>query len=91
MAPDHPEWSLRGPARALLWWPLISFLLLAAFPDAGPGAIALVGGLLAVIGALGAAIGRMLARRSTAVTPAPRATNDEVLPGEDLAMERRAA
>ncbi|WP_214368670.1 hypothetical protein [Pseudonocardia sp. H11422] len=70
---------------------MIAFLLLAAFPDAGPGAVALVGGLLAVIGALGGAIGRMLARRGDPVAPPPPATDDELVRAEDVAMERRAA
>ncbi|NMH97955.1 hypothetical protein [Pseudonocardia acidicola] len=96
MAPDHHEWSLRGPARALLWWPLISFLLLAAFPDAGPGAVALAGAALAVLGTLGSAAGRLLTGRRTtdaAPTAADALTDDGIgdVPAEDVAMERRAA
>lgn len=87
MEPDHREWSLRGPARALLWWPPIAFLLLAAVPGAGPELIALSGVGLAAVGTLAWVVGRWLPR--PAATPTDE--QPERLPTVDEAEQQTTA
>ncbi|MCW0213729.1 MAG: hypothetical protein OJJ54_10240 [Pseudonocardia sp.] len=50
MGREHHDWTRNGPGRALLWWPLTSFLLMAVFPDAGVVPILLAGAVLAALG-----------------------------------------
>ena len=48
MASEIREWSVPAPARALLWWPAISFVLVVVAPDAATGVIILAGAVLAL-------------------------------------------
>jgi hypothetical protein len=50
MGREHHDWTTNGPGRALLWWPLISFLLMAVFPEAGVVPVFLAGAALALLG-----------------------------------------
>jgi len=36
MASEIREWSVPAPARALLWWPAISFVLVVVAPTPRP-------------------------------------------------------
>ena len=47
MASEIREWSVPAPARALLWWPAISFVLVVVAPDAATGVIIVAGAVLA--------------------------------------------
>ena len=60
MAADTRDWTVPAPVRALLWWPPVALVLGVVAPDAAAGAIAVVGGVLAVIGALGPVLARAL-------------------------------
>ena len=48
MASEIREWSVPAPARALLWWPAISFVLVVVAPDAATGVIIVAGAVLAL-------------------------------------------
>ena len=50
MPSEIREWSVPAPARALLWWPAISFVLVVVAPDAATGVIILAGAVLALVG-----------------------------------------
>ena len=62
MASEIREWSVPAPARALLWWPAISFVLVVVAPDAATGVIILAGALLALLGVALPALARRLRR-----------------------------
>jgi len=63
MAAEHGEWTRHGPGRALLWWPILSFGLIAVFPDAGIVAIVASGAGLAMLGVLATVAARVVRRR----------------------------
>lgn len=64
--PPHRDWTRRGAGRALLYWPLVAFLLAAAFPAlAIPLVVGSGVGLLA-IGMIGGATGRRWRARKLA-------------------------
>lgn len=63
MAAEHPEWTRRGPGRFLLWWPFLSFVLMAVLPDAGIVPIVASGAGLAVLGLVARVAARVLHRR----------------------------
>jgi hypothetical protein len=63
MGREHHDWTKNGPGRALLWWPLISFLLMAVFPDAGIVPVFLAGAALALLGFATRALVLLLSRR----------------------------
>ncbi|MBV9920648.1 MAG: hypothetical protein JOY78_07335 [Pseudonocardia sp.] len=50
MPSEIGEWSVPAPARALLWWAAISFVLVVVAPDAATGVIVLAGAVLALVG-----------------------------------------
>jgi hypothetical protein len=98
MAPQHHDWTVPAPLRALLWWPPVAFVLAMIDPSAAPATIAAAGAALAVFGVVGAAVGgavarRLAARRADAAPMAPPPalplpTADAVsamLPGEQRA------
>ena len=60
MASEIREWSVPAPARALLWWPAISFVLVVVAPDAATGVIILAGAVLALLGVALPALARRL-------------------------------
>jgi apolipoprotein N-acyltransferase len=64
MASEIREWSVPAPARALLWWPAISFVLVVVAPDAATGVIILAGAVLALVGAALPVLARRLRPRS---------------------------
>jgi hypothetical protein len=70
MAWEHQDWTKNGPGRALLWWPLISFLLMAVFPDAGVVPVFLAGAALAVLGFAARALVGLLRRHLPGVDAA---------------------
>jgi len=65
MASEIREWSVPAPARALLWWPAISFVLVVVAPDAATGVIIAAGAVLALLGVALPAVAKRL-RPSTA-------------------------
>ncbi|GAA1865218.1 hypothetical protein GCM10009836_51950 [Pseudonocardia ailaonensis] len=84
MAPTHHDWTRHGPGRCLLWWPLSSFVLMAAFPDAGILPIVLSGAGLAVLGVAGGIGAAMLRRRIRALRAARRPA--ALIAGEGVAQ-----
>jgi hypothetical protein len=60
MPSETREWSVPTPARALLWWPAISFVLVVVAPDAATGVIILAGAVLALLGVALPALARRL-------------------------------
>ncbi len=99
MAPQHHDWTVPAPLRALLWWPPVALVLAMIDPSAAPATIAAAGAALAALGVVGAAVGgavarRLAARRVDAAPPAPPTAL--ALPGADavqavLPGEQRAA
>jgi hypothetical protein len=63
MPSEIREWSVPAPARALLWWPAISFVLVVVAPDAATGVIILAGAVLALVGVAVPALARRLRSR----------------------------
>lgn len=62
MAPEHRDWTVPVPLRALLWWPAVSFVLVLVAPESAASSIALAGLALVVLGG----IATRLRRRITA-------------------------
>jgi hypothetical protein len=60
MASEIREWSVPAPARALLWWPAISFVLVVVAPDAATSVIIVAGAVLALLGVALHALARRL-------------------------------
>jgi hypothetical protein len=60
MASEIREWSVPAPARALLWWPAISFVLVVLAPDAATSVIIVAGAVLALLGVALPALARRL-------------------------------
>jgi len=60
MPSEIREWSVPGPARALLWWPAISFVLVVVAPDAATSVIIVAGAVLALLGVALPALARRL-------------------------------
>ena len=60
MASEIREWSVPAPARALLWWPAISFVLVVLAPDAATSVIIVAGAVLALLGVALHALARRL-------------------------------
>lgn len=65
------EWSVPTPARALLWWPAVSFALVVIDPDAATGVIIGAGLVLALLGVTLPAVARRLRRRADVLEPTP--------------------
>jgi hypothetical protein len=87
MAGEHRDWTRHGPGRFLLWWPFLSFVLMAVLPDAGIVPIVASGAglaLLGVVAALGARVlrRRILLHRAAAVPAALPAPQGMVVEGE---------
>lgn len=62
--PPHRDWTRRGAGRALLYWPLVAFLLAAAFPALAVPLVLGSGVTLLVLGMVGGVLGkRWRARR----------------------------
>lgn len=76
MAP-HRDWTRRGAGRALLYWPLVAFLLAAAFPAIAVPLVVGSGFGLLTIGMIGGVAGRR--RRARKLARARRAVAE---PGE---------
>ena len=83
--PPHRDWTRRGAGRALLYWPLTAFLLVAAFPAYSVVLVIASGILLPALGLVAGLAGkrwraRKLARArrvlSDVVDPAPPADDD---------------
>jgi hypothetical protein len=99
MGREHHDWTKNGPGRALLWWPLISFLLMAVFPDAGIVPVFLAGAALALLGFAARALVLLLRRHlPEAADVRPVVATREIgaaaeTPDDDTAEEdhRRAA
>jgi hypothetical protein len=64
MARDPREWSVPASARALLWWPPTSFVLVVVAPDEGVGSIMIAGGVLALVGVLVSAVAPRVRREA---------------------------
>jgi hypothetical protein len=64
MPSESREWSVPAPARALLWWPAISFVLVVLAPDAATSVILAAGAVLALLGVAVPALARRLRPRS---------------------------
>lgn len=56
--PPHRDWTRRGAGRALLYWPLTSFLLAAAFPALAVQLVLGSGLALLVLGTVAGMIGK---------------------------------
>jgi hypothetical protein len=65
MAPEHRDWTVPVPLRALLWWPAVSFVLVLIAPEAATSSIALAGLALVLLGA----VATRVRRRPAAETP----------------------
>lgn len=70
--PPHRDWTRRGAGRALLYWPLVAFLLAAAFPALAVPLVLGSGLALLMLGVVGGMLGkrwraRKLARARRAV------------------------
>ena len=63
MPSEIREWSVPAPARALFWWPAISFVLVVVAPDAATGVIIIAGAVLALVGVALPALARRLRPR----------------------------
>ena len=66
--PPHRDWTRRGAGRALLYWPLVAFLLVAAFPALAVPLVVGSGFGLVVIGTVGGAVGRLRRAQQPAQT-----------------------
>ena len=64
MPSESREWSVPAPARALLWWPAISFVLVVLAPDAATSVILAAGAVLALLGVAVPAVARRLRPRA---------------------------
>jgi hypothetical protein len=86
MADGHRDWTRHGPGRFLLWWPFLSFALMAALPNAGIVPIVASGAALALFGVVAALAARVLRRRillhraATAPAALPEAAG-RIVPG----------
>lgn len=92
MGAQRDEWTVSTPFRALLWWPLVAFALVAVVPAASGWLVPLSGVLLAVIGGISGVIERWLSRR--AANPTTRMSTEPSPIGSDpptSRMRRRAA
>ena len=81
MASEIREWSVPAPARALLWWPAISFVLVVVVPDAATGVIILAGAVLALVGVALPVLARHL-RRPEAESPTMEFPTMEMPPAQ---------
>lgn len=90
MVSEPHNWTVPAPLRALLWWPLLAFIVVLLEPSAAPVTIAATGAALAVLGVVGCAVGRALTRRRSAAAPTLVVTApvDAAVP---VAVEQRAA
>lgn len=62
--PPHRDWTRRGAGRALLYWPLVAFILAAAFPALAVPLVVGSGLTLLTLGSVGGFAGkRWRARR----------------------------
>ncbi|MEV1295461.1 hypothetical protein [Pseudonocardia sp. NPDC049635] len=80
--PPHRDWTRRGVGRALLYWPLVAFLLVAAFPAAAVPLVMVSGFALLILGLVGSFAGKRWrarrlakARRMVAELADPRAAD----------------
>jgi len=87
--PDPHLWTPPATVRALLWWPLLSLLLVSVAPDSAAWTIAVTGAALAVTGCLaGAFVHR--ARPAPLLPLLEVETNQAARPPESLAPRRAA-
>lgn len=85
--PPHRDWTRRGAGRALLYWPLTAFLLVAAFPAYSVVLVIASGILLPTLGLVAGLAGKRWRARKLA--RARRALSDVVdttPPAEDGAV-----
>ncbi|MEQ3554663.1 hypothetical protein WIS52_29715 [Pseudonocardia nematodicida] len=76
--PPHRDWTRRGAGRALLYWPIVAFLLVAAFPAVAVPLMIGSGFALLTIGLVGGMIGKR--RRARKLARARQAPADVVRP-----------
>ncbi|GAA1384886.1 hypothetical protein GCM10009613_16420 [Pseudonocardia kongjuensis] len=82
--PPHRDWTRRGVGRALLYWPLVAFLLVAAFPAVAVPLVIVSGFALLFLGLVGGFAGkRWRARRLARARRALAELADQVTPGTD--------
>ncbi len=81
MASEIREWSVPAPARALLWWPAISFVLVVVAPDAATGVIIVAGAVLALLGVALPAVAKRL-RPSSGEAPTMEFPTMEMPPAQ---------
>ncbi|OLM30626.1 hypothetical protein Ae717Ps2_1521c [Pseudonocardia sp. Ae717_Ps2] len=74
--PPHRDWTRRGAGRALLYWPLTAFLLVAAFPAYSVVLVIASGILLPTLGLVAGLAGKRWRARKLA--RARRALSDVV-------------
>ncbi|TCK21289.1 hypothetical protein [Pseudonocardia endophytica] len=54
--PVHRDWTRHGVGRALLWWPFLAFVAVAAFPALAVPGMIVTGVFLIVVGVVGGAV-----------------------------------
>lgn len=64
--PPHRDWTRRGAGRALLYWPLTAFLLVAAFPAYSVVLVIASGILLPTLGLMAGLAGKRWRARKLA-------------------------
>ncbi|BBG03384.1 MULTISPECIES: hypothetical protein [Pseudonocardia] len=80
--PPHRDWTRRGVGRALLYWPLVAFLLVAAFPAVAVPLVIVSGFGLLFLGLIGGFAGkRWRARRLARARRAVAELAEQVAPG----------
>ncbi|OLM17553.1 MULTISPECIES: hypothetical protein [unclassified Pseudonocardia] len=80
--PPHRDWTRRGAGRALLYWPLVAFILAAAFPALAVPLVVGSGLALLALGLVGGFAGkRWRARRLARARRIVADIAEDVLPG----------
>lgn len=87
MVSETGEWSIPTPARALLWWPAVSFALVVVDPDAATGVIIGAGLVLALLGVTLPVVARLLRRPATTGDPSPLSFSAAEFPTTEFALE----
>jgi hypothetical protein len=80
--PPHRDWTRRGAGRALLYWPLVAFILAAAFPALAVPLVLGSGLALLALGLVGGFAGkRWRARKLARARRVVADIAEDVLPG----------
>jgi hypothetical protein len=89
--PPHRDWTRRGAGRALLYWPLVAFILAAAFPALAVPLVVGSGFALLALGLVGGFAGkRWRARRLARARRVVSGIAEDVLPGHPAPASGRA-